>query len=187
MAVGKIIFLPLFCMLSVMDTPPGEYPVPQGISDLLFYVQRSMNINTIIYQLRTDKKGALISENPVDYYYINYAHKKEREEVSYIQKKLAYGISVRKMEGKSDAFIIEFQSVRKKILILMRSPSDNQYHVFVHINGRTCRLEKIFAQMGDHFTDQLKVKSISIYGTDMESNSKLVEVINPQDPDSIQP
>src|SRR5471030_1688469 len=71
-----------------------KFPTPPESINRLFFVQRSSNINTIIYELN-DKGGKLDPENPIHVYWLRYAEKGQAEELNYIQRKFAYGLTTK--------------------------------------------------------------------------------------------
>ena len=71
-AVKPVIQKPLKTIAVSNVTDDEKFPVlPDNISRL-FYVQRSPNANTIVYELNTGKNGQLDLENPVHVYWIRY-------------------------------------------------------------------------------------------------------------------
>src|SRR5438046_3039937 len=71
------------------------FPVPTG-SKQLFYLQRTHNINTIVYELNY-KDGIIDEENPVLPVWIRYQEQGQRKELSFIQRKFAYGLKTKKI------------------------------------------------------------------------------------------
>jgi Domain of unknown function (DUF4833) len=43
-----------------------DFPVPPPSKNLLFYIQRNKNANTIVYEARLDANGQLAAKDPVD-------------------------------------------------------------------------------------------------------------------------
>src|SRR5688572_10785112 len=72
------------------------FPVPGGNQKQLFYLQRTPNTNTIVYELNY-KNGVIDPDNPVHEFWIRYQENGQRQELSYIQRKFAYGIKTRKL------------------------------------------------------------------------------------------
>lgn len=62
-----------------------HFPEPANVNKL-FYIQRDPNTNTLIYELNTNDAGELDTDNPLHVYWIRYAEKGQREELSYIQR-----------------------------------------------------------------------------------------------------
>src|SRR5580765_3967987 len=68
------------------------FPVPSGNDNQLFYLQRTPNTNTVVYEVKYTKTGQLDTTEPVHVFWIRYAEKGQRAELSYIQRHFAYGI-----------------------------------------------------------------------------------------------
>ena len=66
--------------------PQDTFPVPVGIKNQLFYLQRTTNTNTIIYSLNVNDKGELDESTPVKVFWIRYPEGGMRKELNFIQK-----------------------------------------------------------------------------------------------------
>lgn len=80
-----------------------DTPVPTEPAQL-FYVQRSTNRNTVIYAARFDAQGRLDPSNPIAVYWRRYEEEGQIQELSAVQRLLAFGVSVRPLptEGEFD-------------------------------------------------------------------------------------
>ena len=124
---------------------PDTLPVPKNIAGMLFYLQRDPNMNTVVYALNRTRQGTLNENEPIQAYWIRYAENGKQQELSYIQRKLAYGLKTKKLG--QDTYEVKFVSHAKKTLYLRRSPQDNQYRVYTTINRQECILERIFVRI----------------------------------------
>src|SRR5690242_8817103 len=70
-----------------------EYPVPKE-PNMLFYIQRSVNSNTVIYVARTDAKARLDRSNPVEAYWRWYNVDGHRKPLNFIERNFGYGVSL---------------------------------------------------------------------------------------------
>ena len=133
-------FTPLLILDTIAQTAdksnpsPLKFPTPKGIANQLFYLQRDPNLNTLIYELNLDKSGNLIESQPILAYWIRYDENQAKKDLSYVQKKFAYGIDAKKL-GK-DQFELRFVSHKKLPLYLSKSADDKKYHVYVTINNK---------------------------------------------------
>ncbi|MFY7898562.1 MAG: DUF4833 domain-containing protein, partial [Chitinophagaceae bacterium] len=82
----------------------NSFPIPTS-KNMLFYLQRNHNSNTLVYEINYDKKGVVDSTNPVLVYWIRYAEGGEQKDLSYIQRNYAYGIKS-KIIGKYFTFSV---------------------------------------------------------------------------------
>jgi hypothetical protein len=119
-------------------------PVPRGIRNMMFYLQRNPNANTVVYELNKTAQGNLDEQAPIHAYWIRYAEGGERKELSFIQSKFAYGLKARKL-GK-DNFELKFVSYSRLPLYLRRAP-DGRYQVYTTINQKEAMLDRIFVRI----------------------------------------
>ncbi len=137
----RIVLLLLLILPAAMKgTAQDKYPVPPANPAQLFYIQRTPNTNTIVYALNL-KNGVLDTETPVHEYWIRYGDQGQQAELSYIQRKFAYGVNA-KLIAK-DKYEIRFVSYKKYVLYLMKA-KDDKYHVYTAIDGKQAILNRIF-------------------------------------------
>src|SRR6185436_8481728 len=67
------------------------FPVPASGHKTLFYLQRSLDFNSIIYEMNLDDKGKPDLVSPVNIYWLNHATG-EHSPLSAAQRKWAYGV-----------------------------------------------------------------------------------------------
>jgi len=128
-------------VIDVQDT----FPVPKYNPKQLFYLQRTPNTNTIVYELNEDAKGQLIKDEPVVVHWLRFAEDGAKKELSYIQRVFAYGIKTEKVTDTS--FEMHINSYRKKPLYLMRHKGDNKYQMFSLINAKMAMLKRVFIRI----------------------------------------
>ena len=75
-----------------------NFPVPNGFKNMLFYVQRNINKNTIIYELNYYENGELNESEPIKVNWINYETDKSIEALNYIQRSFAYGLDIKLLD-----------------------------------------------------------------------------------------
>jgi hypothetical protein len=163
---------------SVLNEKPHP-PKPDEIKNILFYIQRSINISAIIYELNVDENQNLNINEPVKIYWINYASDGSIEPLNYIQKKYAYGIEIKAVDVEKKSFCFNFVSYKKKMIYLIKSSVDNKYNAFIEIGGKFVVLKKIFIQIEGGTFWVPKIKYIEIKGKDFTKNEDVYEKIIP--------
>jgi len=143
----------------------------------LFYVQRDPNSNTIIYDLNQDASGHLDSENPIHPYWIKYNEKGQKEELNLIQRKFAYGLVTKPLGNNK--FDVRFVSYKKYPLLLMRSATDNKYHVYATIAKKQIVLSRIFLKIEGGSFWLPNVVYAEIKGIDPETGKEMIERFKP--------
>jgi hypothetical protein len=174
-------FLALFLNLGVYaqndnsDPSPLKFPTPQGINNQLFYLQRDPNTNTIIYELNVDKEGDLNKKEPIKVYWVRYGEKGEKEDLSFIQRKFAYGIQAK--EIGNNQYELRFVSHKKLPLYLMKSAEDKKYHVYITVNKKKIQLNRIFVRIEGGSFWLPNVKYVELRGVNTANKAQTIERI----------
>src|SRR5690242_19851463 len=69
-----------------------DFPVPPYSKKSLFYIHRSPNPNTVIYEANLTSKNTIDVNDPVKVYWIRYGEKGQLRDLNYIEKTFAYGL-----------------------------------------------------------------------------------------------
>ena len=170
----------LFCFF-LLNTTYGhaqdslKFPVPRGNPKQLFFLQRSQNTNTVVYELNT-KNGILDSIAPVHIFWICYAEKSQKEELTNLQRQHAYGLTATYVS--KDHYELRFLANKKYVMQLMKGP-DHLFHVYNQINGKQAILSSIYLQIkgGSLFSPHIEYKMIK--GFDAETGAMLMEKTMP--------
>ena len=155
--------------------PKINFPVPTV--PRLFYVQRDPNPNTIIYDLNLNASGQPDNDNPIHTYWIKYNEKGQKEELNLIQRKFAYGLVTKPLGNNK--FDVRFVSYKKYPLVLMRSATDNKYHIYATIAKKPVVLNRIFIKIEGGTFWIPNVVYVEIKGTDAETGKEVTERFKP--------
>jgi hypothetical protein len=153
------------------------FPTPVGQRNMLFYIQRTPNINTIIYALNVNEKNQLDTEEPVHVYWIRYGERGQTEELSYIQRRYAYGLKTKSLGN--DKYELRFVSYKNLPFYLQRSPKDNQYHVYATVNKKEMILNRIYLQIEGGTFWFPEVKWVEVKGIDPATGREMTERFKP--------
>lgn len=154
---------------------PLSFPTPKNIDNMLFYLQRDPNINTLIYALNLEKDGEINRSQPVNAYWLRYAEKGEKKELGYIQRKFAYGILAKELS--KDKFELRFVSHKKLPFYLLRSGTDQKYYVTVTLNDKKIKINRLFVRIEGGSFWLPNVKYASIEGTELATGKPITERI----------
>ena len=152
------------------------YPTPPLSSERLFYVQRTPNANTIVYDLNLNTDGKLNMEQPVKVYWLKYAEKGQKEELNYIQRKFAYGLNTKALNN--GGYDIRFVSYKKFPLTLMKG-GDGKYHIFASVAQKQVILSRIFVKIEGGTFWIPNVVYVEVKGTDPETGKEIVDRFKP--------
>ena len=165
----KILFLSIIISSSLLPAFSQEkgYPIPSGNRNQLFYLQRTPNTNTIVYELNY-KNGIFDLENPVHEVWIRYQENGERKELSYIQRKFAYGIKARRIgTNRYELSIVAY----KKYKMYLEPGLDNKYYVYSIINQKKVILTSIFLRINGGSFWSPNVEFVDLAGIEPSSRT----------------
>lgn len=155
------------------------FPVPPKTENSLFYLQRTINSNTVVYEINRNKNGEINLNEPVKIQWIRYASDSTFEPLNYIQRTFAYGLETKLIDSVKKSFVIHFVSYKEKPLFLLKSPHDNNYHVFVHINNKLSVLEKVYVKIDGGTLWLPEIQYVEITGKSPATSEIVSEKIRP--------
>jgi len=140
----------------------NKLPVPAGNSNQLFYLQRSVNTNTIVYELNYEN-NILNEKNPVHVFWIRYDEQGQKSELNYFQRKFAFGIKSDLIaKDKYQLHIVSY----KQFHMLLSKSENNKYNVYATINQKQAILNRIFVMINGGSFWTPNVEYIEVVGTD---------------------
>ncbi len=167
----SILFILILTGLLFTGKAQNGFPVPTGNSNQLFYLQRTSNENTIVYELNY-KNGVFDYENPIHEFWIRYQEKGQQQELSYIQRKFAYGIKSKKLSN--NRYELSFVSY-KKYKMYLEPGLDNKFYVYTNINKKKVILTRIFLKISGGSFWSPNIEYIELSGIEPTSRSVVKE------------
>ncbi|OJW84380.1 MAG: CDP-alcohol phosphatidyltransferase [Bacteroidetes bacterium 46-16] len=152
------------------------FPVPNGIKNMMFYVQRTPNTNTIVYELNYNKEGTIDEETPIHIFWLRYQEDGSRKELNFIQRKFAYGLNVKKLNAND--YELRFVSYNKHPMYL-RKATDGKYYVFTEIAHTLAVLKRIYLRIEGGSFWVPNVVYIELKGTDAATGKEIIERLKP--------
>ena len=152
-----------------------SFPEPAPSPNQLFYLQRSKDINTVVYEANLLAGKKLDPNKPVQVYWIRYAEQGQREDLTNVQWQMAYGYTHRPLA--SDSYEISLNSFKQRpmqIINLRGKPV-----AIMTINGQRAYLQKVFVQLDPKARLVPHVQYIEMYGVDSEKGQPVYERIIP--------
>lgn len=151
-----------------------NFPVP--VENQLFYLQRDPDRNTVVYKLNL-KNGVLDKNDPITAFWIRYEENGQRKELSFIQRKLAYGIHSKQLKtGGHEIRLVSYPTVP---LYLSKSSTDSQYHIYTQIDKKRAILDRIFVRIDGGSGFLPNVKYVEIAGKDADTGKSLAQRLVP--------
>ncbi|MBT1704481.1 DUF4833 domain-containing protein [Chryseosolibacter indicus] len=142
----------------------------------LFYMQRTPNHNTIMYDLNIEN-GKIDSDEPVHVYWIRYGEKGQKEELSYIQRHYAYGLKTKKISDNK--YELRFVSYKKLPFYIEKSARDNRYHIQVALDGKAVEVKRVFLQIEGGSFWLPNVVCAEVKGVDPVTGKEVIQLFKP--------
>jgi hypothetical protein len=138
----------MHAVTSGLEGRPPHYPHIGDYPELLFYIQRNMNINTVIYEANFLPGGLLNLDEPIriSWLYFDNQLNTEPKELNLIQQKLAYGYHHSVIHPELISF--RFVSYERLTFYLARNQA-GRFRVFVNAEEEKVELQYIYIYAED--------------------------------------
>jgi hypothetical protein len=154
-----------------------RFPIPAPSANRLFYIQRSSNANTVIYDANLLPNKSLNPKDPVYTYWIRYDEKGQKEELSTIQRTLAYGLYTNPIASDPNTFEGYFLAYRKRKFVVKLDAKGNPMALFP-INNKLQILKRVYVSVDEtHFMPG--VYYIELFGKDPVTGKDVYERFKP--------
>ena len=175
MAIKKVLRLISGLLAIVLIFDSGFLQADQKSSQPLFKIERNTNANIIQYDAQIGPDGKLDQKQPVVAYWIRLAKQGQKEELSKIQSKFAYGFKA-DLDRNSDTVTLKMAANIGRSITVERD--EKTYKAIAMIDGKSSRLEKIFI----HATGKgmsTTVDYIQLHGISIDTGDKTFEQFVP--------
>lgn len=152
-----------------------KLPIPNEEKQL-FYLQRDPNTNTVIYTLNV-KDGEVDDNNPINAHWIRYAEGGERSDLSFIQRKFAYGVNHTKTGERE--YDIRLQAYKDLAISVKYDSTHKQYKAFTEVKDREIILERIFVRIDGGSYFKPNIQYIEVLGYDPRTKAKISHRFSP--------
>lgn len=154
-----------------------DYPVPPASERRLFYLQRSSNANTVVYDARLLAPGQLDPKRPVDVYWLRYNTSGERKSLNFAERSFAYGVDATPVNDALGGFRVRIVAMEERPFRVFVD-QDGKAQAIMKLAGRPARLRSVYLQLADGglLPD---VRYIDVFGTELATGRPLHERIVP--------
>jgi len=164
--------LPLVLLVFMNSPKPiHEFPVPPITHKTLFYIHRSVNSNTVLYEVNLVSDKTIDPKNPVSVYWLRYAEKGQKRDLNMLERNFAYGVKC--IPAGHGKYTMQFVATKtRQVEILM--DHKGQATAIMDISGRSSRLTKIFVQVAEDGWWP-KVDYVEFFGEDVRTKEATYE------------
>lgn len=142
---------PLTSTVTQLDRLPpparSDFKMPNE-PNMLFYLQRSTNTNTVVYVAKLTKAGQIDDNEPVVVFWRRYEEQGQRRALNFIERTIAYGVRSRDVEGHPGQFDVHIVSL-PEISFRVESRTATGPKAILVISGKPARLIKVYLQVDD--------------------------------------
>ena len=161
-----------FALLGLLAAPAAA----QIKTSPLFIIERSKNANVVHYDARLTADGQLDPTEPVIAYWIKLAEDGRQEKLSWIEKKKAYGFTI-KPDSSVNGYKMTLVAAPERQITVKNEKDAVRAEAL--IAGRPAVLQKLYINASDGLTGP-KVQYIEVYGKDLQTGEKRREKMVPK-------
>lgn len=151
----------------------AQWPRPSD-KNQVFYIQRSMNRNTVVYAARFDSAGALASP-PIHAYWRRYGEQGQTKPLKTMERLIAYGVKSRRSDTP-DIYKVTFAAL-SDLKAELRQSGPFQAALWASINGRDYKLVYGFLDL-DTSGLITRVARLRLYTYDPVSENYVTHIIS---------
>lgn len=157
-----------------------DYPIPPKSDTMLFYLQRSNNSNTVVYEANLRRSGELNQDNPVKVYWIRYNTNGKRRALKTTERLFAFGVeSERIRRNEFRVHLVSYEERKARVFI----DKDGRPRATMKVAGRQAILRWAYVTV-DTGGVTPSVEKVDLFGEDLATGKMLHERITPQDANS---
>lgn len=165
----------LLLVAAAFPAAAEEYPVPREPNQV-FFVQRSLNSNTIVYTANVDAQGRIDPKRPVDVFWRRYNDEGERKELSGLERSMAFGVKADPVPGKPNSFMVRVVSYAKRPALLR--VVDGVPRLEMKVAGVPARLDHAYLEVEESGSVP-SVTRVDLYGFALADGKPLKESFKP--------
>lgn len=151
------------------------YPVPSDPNQI-FFLQRSMNSNTIVYSARIGSDQKLDGNEPIEIFWRRFSDKGEKMPLTFTERNLAFGVRTKPLRNGPDAYLVTLKAYagRSAVLRLVNGAPRLEGKVA----GQEARLISAFLHL-DESGRIPRVIKVDLRGETLDSKQPLFESFIP--------
>jgi hypothetical protein len=160
----------LLLIALTLSLATAPVPAAETTAQRLFHIERNTNANIVVYDALVLPDGNLQPKDPVAVYWLRLAEDGARKDLKGIEKKMAYGFSVRERDG--DRLVLDMKADIGRDVVV--DAVADTFRAMIEIDGRQVILEKIyiFAKESGFLPS---VEYLELFGRDLETGESRYE------------
>lgn len=178
------IYLKITSVILLIVSSLFVYPQSSNNTQHLLTINRSRDADIIKYELNVDDNGNIDLNDPIQIYWLRRTQQNQKEELTWIQNKYAYGIKLIDKSNKNyehdSNIILRFKFVSYNNAILeVRKDFNNNYKLYTVFQNQEIDVSNIHIQFnGGTFWVPI-ISEVRINGFKPHSDELVSTIINP--------
>jgi hypothetical protein len=154
-----------------------RYPEPQD-ENLVFYLQLSDKINTVVYVVNRRADGMVDTGDPVHVYWRWYEEGGEKRELTFLQRNLAFGVQLAPSKDHPGDYVARLNAY-PNIPVLIDETEDGKVRALMSIAGEPAQLICVYVERRQQLGFIPQVLSIDFFGRTLDGGKTVVERLLP--------
>ncbi|MDZ7934080.1 MAG: DUF4833 domain-containing protein [Emticicia sp.] len=155
-----------------------QYPAPPASPNRLFYIQRSNNAHTVVYDANFINVKTFHAEQPVNVYWIRYDETTHTQKLNAVEKALVYGVEAERNAKEKNSFDVKIAALKRRILKVKINDSGKPIATML-ISGIEGQLCKIFVQLESEDALKPTIRYIELFGKNLSTGKAIYEKFIP--------
>ncbi len=136
----------------------------------LFNIERSQNANIVQYDVVLNEDGDLNRDDPVISYWIRKAEDGRRQQLSLLERKLAYGFKTRVLDDGT-VLMDMVADIRRMVRVERKG---DRWVALTRIDGHSAAIDRIYVTL-EESKPLPKVEYVDLYGSDVVTGESVHE------------
>ena len=81
-------------------------------ANVMFYIQKNTNPNTIVYAMRLGADGKMDPNEPMEVFWRRYQEDGARKKLAWLEKTFAFDFKVKPIEGKENSYVFSLIAMK---------------------------------------------------------------------------
>ena len=151
------------------------YTIPDD-PNMMFYIQKNINPNTIVYALNLGADGKIDPKKPMEVFWRRYEKENGiKKELGWLEKTFAFDFKVKPVKDKENTYVFSLVAMKGKQLYVTQTKTGKP-NVFMKIWGKIARLERIYVMVDDSKRIH-SVNAMELFGRDYKTGKLIYEKI----------
>ena len=143
--------------------------------NVLFYIQKNTNPNTIVYALNLDAGGKISADKPMEVFWRRYQEDGRKKKLAWLEKTFAFDFKIKPMPNKANTYVFSLIAMKDRKLYASQDKKGKP-RAMMTISGKIAQLERIYLIVDDTKRIQ-SVLSMELFGRDLKTNKLIYEKI----------